>query len=115
VQPRVLEQQGVELRLASGSLDGKTGPLKSFTPVISVVGSIQKGRQVQINATPGYWTLLYVAKGCVNVNQETVKQHNLVVFEKENDEIIPTAEGYCNFYFFQGSRLTSPLRPKIIL
>src|ERR1700754_3479190 len=34
VQPEVLQQEGVHLRLASGGYESKTGPLKSFTPVI---------------------------------------------------------------------------------
>ncbi len=92
VQPAILQQDGVSLRLVSGTYEGKTGPLKSFTPVISIIGSIQKGKQVQFAAIPGYWTLLYVIEGAVNINQESVGAHNLVVFQKENEEVIVTAE-----------------------
>jgi redox-sensitive bicupin YhaK (pirin superfamily) len=112
MQPQVLPQEGVDLRLASGSYEGKTGPLKSFTPVISIVGSIQKGRQVQIAASPGYWTLLYVAKGCINVNQEAVKQYNLVVFEKENDEIVLTAEEDTVILFLSAEPIDEPVAAK---
>ena len=87
-QPRVLEQEGVDLRLASGAYEGVTGPLKSFTPVISITGSIRQGKRVQFTATPGYWTLLYIAGGKVCINQETIDEHHLVVFEKAGDEII---------------------------
>lgn len=112
MQPRVLDQEGVDMRLASGSYEGKSGPLRSFTPVISIVGSIQKGRQVQFNATPGYWTLLYVAKGCVNVNQEVVKQYNLVVFEKENDEVLLTAEEDSVILFLSAEPIDEPVAAK---
>lgn len=112
MQPRVLDQEGVDIRLASGSYEGKTGPLKSCTPVISIVGSIQKGRQVQFIATPGYWTLLYVAKGCVNLNQEAVKQYNLVVFEKENDEVILTAEEDTVILFLSAEPINEPVAAK---
>ena len=61
--PKVLQQEGVNLRLASGDYDGLTGPMKTHTPVISVVGEINKGKRVQFTATPGYWTLVYVIKG----------------------------------------------------
>jgi len=91
-QPRVLEQEGVDLRLASGAYEGVTGPLKSFTPVISITGIIRQGKRVQFTATPGYWTLLYIAGGKVCINQETIDEHHLVVFEKAGDEIILTAE-----------------------
>lgn len=92
LQP-VLQQDGADLRLASGDYDGRTGPLKTFTPIISIIGEIKKGTRVQFTATPGYWTLLYVIKGSISVNCETVNQYNLIVFEKGNDEIIITVAG----------------------
>ncbi|MBN9381798.1 MAG: pirin family protein [Chitinophagaceae bacterium] len=91
-QPPVLQQEGVDLRLASGRYEDVTGPLKSFTPIVSISGSIRQGKRVQFSATPGYWTLLYIIKGRACVNQETIAPYHLVVFEKENDEIILTAE-----------------------
>ena len=112
MQPRVLQQEGVDLRLASGSYEDKTGPLKSFTPVISIVGSIQKCRQVQIAATPGYWTLLYIAKGSININQETIRQYNLIVFEKENDEIVLTAEEDAVVLFLSAEPIDEPVAAK---
>ncbi len=112
MQPPVLQQEGVNLRLASGSYDDKTGPLKSFTSVISIVGDIAKGKRVQFTATPGYWTLLYVIKGAITINCETVTQYNLVVFEKENDEIIITAEEDTQVLFLSAEPITEPVAAK---
>jgi len=111
-QPNVLQQDGVNLRLASGSYDGKTGPLKSYTPVVSIVGEIAQGKQVQLMATPGYWTLLYIAKGSVTVNQETVNQYNLIVFEKDNEEIILTAEEDAQILFLNAEPIEEPVAAK---
>ena len=112
VQPPVLEQEGVRLRLASGGYEGKTGPLKSFTPVITLQGHIEKGRRVQFTATPGYWTLLYIAKGAVCVNAETVTQHQLIVFEKDNDELIVTAEEDTQILFLSAQPIDEPVAAK---
>ncbi|RFZ85044.1 pirin family protein [Mucilaginibacter terrenus] len=101
-QPAVLQQDGVDLRLASGSFDGHTGPLKSFTPVVSIAGNISSGKTVQLTATPGYWTLLYIAKGSLCINQESIKAYNLIVFEKDNDEIILTAEEDATILYLSG-------------
>jgi redox-sensitive bicupin YhaK (pirin superfamily) len=111
-QPNVLQQDGVNLRLASGSYDGKTGPLKSYTPIVSIVGEIAKGKQVQLMATPGYWTLLYIANGSVTVNQETVDEHNLIVFEKDNEEIILTAEEEAQILFLSAEPIDEPVAAK---
>jgi redox-sensitive bicupin YhaK (pirin superfamily) len=110
--PKVLQEDGVNLRLASGSYDGKIGPLKSYTPIVSIIGEIAQGKQVQLMATPGYWTLLYIAKGSVTVNQETIDQYNLIVFEKDNEEIILTAEEDAQILFLSAEPIEEPVAAK---
>jgi redox-sensitive bicupin YhaK (pirin superfamily) len=111
-QPDVLQQEGVHLRLASGGYDGATGPLKSFTPVITIVGDIEKGRRVQLTATPGYRTLLYIAKGALCVNAETISEHHLIVFEKDNDELIVIAEQDTQLLFLSALPIDEPVAAK---
>jgi redox-sensitive bicupin YhaK (pirin superfamily) len=111
-QPQVLQQEEVDLRLASGEYDGKTGPLKSFTPIIAVAGKIKQGKRVQFTAMPGYWTLLYIAKGALCVNQETINQYQLIVFEKENDEIIVTAEEDTQLLFLSAEPVNEAVAAK---
>lgn len=111
-QPNVLQQDGVNLRLASGEYDGQVGPLKTYTPVISIVGEIEKGRQVQFIATLGYWTLLYIAKGSVTINQEQADQYKLVVFEKDNEEIILTACEDTQILFLSAEPIDEPVAAK---
>jgi redox-sensitive bicupin YhaK (pirin superfamily) len=110
--PYVLPQEGVHLRLASGEFDGLTGPIKTHTPVVSVVGEIEKGKRVQLTATPGYWTLLYVIKGRICVNQESVLPQHLIVFEKENDEIIIIAEEDAQVLFLSAEPIDEPVAAK---
>ena len=111
-QPRILQQEGVDLRLASGEYEGVTGPLKSFTPVISISGSIRRGKMVQFTATPGYWTLLYIANGKACINQESVSKYHLVIFEKANDEFILTAEEDTQVLFLSAEPISEPVAAK---
>lgn len=110
--PKVLQQDGVDLWLASGDYDSATGPMKTFTPIISIAGEIKKGKRVQFTATSGYWTLLYIAKGKLCINQETVNHHNLIVFEKENDEIIVTAEEDAQVLYLSAEPIDEPVAAK---
>ncbi|GAA4310883.1 pirin family protein [Compostibacter hankyongensis] len=110
--PRVLEQEGVTLRLASGEYEGKTGPLQSYTPVISIIGELKKEKRVQLTATPGYWTLLYVASGNITANQEPIAEHHLVVFEKEHEEILVSAEEDSRILFLSGEPIDEPVAAK---
>lgn len=111
--PRVLIQEGVQLRLASGEYDGQTGPIQNFTPVISVVGEIEAGREVLFPATPGYWTLLYVIKGSVLINGTgKVDLHNLIVFSKEGTELTVKAEHDAQVLFLSAEPLEEPVAAK---
>lgn len=111
--PRVLEQDGVELRLASGEYEGKRSPMKSFTPVIAINGAIEKGKTVRITATPGYQALLYVSKGSFLVNeQKTAQMHQLVVFEKEHDEIVITANEDSAILYLSAEPIDEPVAAK---
>ncbi|SIN82652.1 pirin family protein [Chitinophaga niabensis] len=111
--PVVLEQEGVQLRLASGEYEGKKSPMKSFTPVIAIIGTIQKGKTVKIDATPGYQALLYVSKGSISANdKESIPFHNLIVFEKENDEIVITALEDAGILFLSAEPIDEPVAAK---
>jgi quercetin 2,3-dioxygenase len=111
--PKVLQQEGVHLRLASGEYDGQTGPIQNFTPIISIVGEIGAGRQVLFPATPGYWALLYVIKGTVLINDsEQVALHNLVVFNKEGDEFTVKATEDAQILFLSAEPIDEPIAAK---
>ena len=67
---------------------------------------------MQFTATPGYWTLLYVTKGTLNINCETVSLYNLIVFERENEEIIITAEDDSEVLFLSAEPIDEPVAAK---
>lgn len=110
--PRVIDQDGVQFRLASGEYNGHTGPIQNFTPVISMIGEIQAGREIELHAEPDYWTLLYVANGKVVVNDEPVNEHHLVVFKKEAGEIIVSATENAQLLFLSAEPIDEPVAAK---
>ncbi|MFT3676877.1 MAG: pirin family protein [Chitinophagaceae bacterium] len=111
-QPVAIEQDGVSFRLASGSYNGQDGPVQQFTPVISMLGSIAAGKEVLLNAEPGYWTLLYVISGDVMVNDEPVTPYHLVIFEKENTSVALMASTDARVLFLSAEPLDEPVAAK---
>ena len=107
--PKVIDKDGVQFRLASGDYKGHTGPIQNFTPVISMIGEIRAGKEIELYATPDYWTLLYVANGKVVVNDEPVEQHHLVVFNKAEGEIIVSATGDAQLLFLSAEPIDEPV------
>ncbi|MFT3700967.1 MAG: pirin family protein [Agriterribacter sp.] len=110
--PRIYEEDGIHFRLASGAYDSLEGPIKSLTPVISMIGELARGKRLQFSATPGYWTLLYVVKGSICINNESVAAHNLIVFEKNNDEVIVIAEADTQLLFLSAAPIDEPVSAK---
>lgn len=110
--PSVLQQDGVSFKLISGEYEGATGPLQSFTPVILINGEMQNNSRVQFSVTPGYWTLIYVISGTVCINNERINEHNLIVFEKNNEEVIVHALQDARLLFLSAEPINEPVAAK---
>jgi len=110
--PRVIDQPGVQFRLASGTYNNETGPIQNFTPVISMIGEISTGNTVTLQAIPGYWTLLYIIKGAVVVNDTPVDMHNLVVFGMEEEDVVITAVSDAQVLFLSAEPIDEPVAAK---
>ena len=112
--PRIMEQEGVNLRLASGTFAGKTGPISiSYTPVISAAGEITKGKELEFEVTENYWTLLYIAHGRVTVDDITpVEEHHLIVFKREGTQFSITANEDSQILFLSGAVIDEPVAAK---
>ncbi|QHS63865.1 pirin family protein [Chitinophaga agri] len=112
--PRIFEQDGVNLRLVSGQFEGKTGPVNiSFTPVISAVGEIANGKEIEFNVTEDYWTLLYVAHGRVTIDDITpVAEHNLIVFDRKGTHFSVAANEDSQILFLSAEVIDEPVAAK---
>jgi redox-sensitive bicupin YhaK (pirin superfamily) len=112
--PRILERDGVNLRLISGEFDGKNGPVNiSFTPVITAVGEIADGKEIDFEVTDGYWTLLYVVHGRVTIDDITpVAEHNLIVFKKEGTMFTVAANEDSQILFLSALPIDEPVAAK---
>jgi redox-sensitive bicupin YhaK (pirin superfamily) len=112
--PNILEQDGVNIRLVSGSFDGKTGPVNiSFTPVITAVGEIANGKEVEFEVTADYWTLLYVVHGRVTIDEITpVAEHNLIVFKREGTMFSVAANEDSQILFLSAQVIDEPVAAK---
>jgi redox-sensitive bicupin YhaK (pirin superfamily) len=111
-QPKVLIGEGLDFSLASGDYEIKTGPIKNFTPVISIVGKIAKSKEANFKAIPGYWALLYIINDSVNVNKQVISQYNLIVFEKDNEEISVMATEDSQVLFLSAEPIDEPVSAK---
>ena len=56
--------------------------------------------------------MLYVVNGSINVNMEAVTEHQLIVFEKADDEIIVCAAASAQLLFLSAQPIDEPVAAK---
>ena len=66
----VLDNNGVQIRLYSGTLSGITSPIKNYTSVIVADITIEAGAATVQQLPANYNTFLYVVKGNVKVGED---------------------------------------------
>ena len=66
----VLDNNGVQIRLYSGTLSGVTSPIKNYTSVIVADITIEAGAATVQQLPANYNTFLYVIKGNVKVGED---------------------------------------------
>ena len=110
--PSPFEEDGVDLKLASGNYQQHTGPLRSFTPVVSIFGIVQQNKTLNLAATEGYWTLLYIMEGLLLVNNEEVAAHHLVIFNKSGTGISVTTKENTKLLYLSAGPINEPVAAK---
>jgi len=110
--PAITTEAGTDLRLASGIYKGLNGPITSFTPVTSIFGTLQAGKNISFEAPEGNWTLLYVLDGAVTVNQQPVEKYHLVVFSKTGTDITVTATADTKLLYLSALPIDEPVAAK---
>jgi hypothetical protein len=111
--PLLFSEEGIDLRLASGTYDHLEGPIQSFTPVVAAFGFVQTNKTIRLNAKEGYWTLLYVLDGTITVNEERdIEAHHLVIFSKEGTHITLTTRANTRLLYLSGEPINEPVAAK---
>ena len=110
--PSLFEEEGIDIKLASGQYEQYAGPLKSFTPIISAFGSVRQGKTVNFIAREGYWTLLYILEGTALVNEQEISAHHLVVFSKDATDISFSAKQNTKLLYLSAEPINEPVAAK---
>ncbi len=106
-----LDDNGSILRVIAGDYDGTHGAATTFTPVNLWDVRIKKGYKTDKLPLPlGFNTMLLVLKGTVLVNNiESIKQKELVFFEREGDYITIESSSDAMILILNGKPLNEPI------
>ncbi len=109
-------EDGVEIRLYSGSFAGLSSPLKNYTPVIMADITIEPSVTTVQQIPANFNTFLYVLKGDVKVgdDQKLLQQDQVgwldLFKEKEQSELkLTSGEGGVRFVLYSGKPTGVPI------
>jgi redox-sensitive bicupin YhaK (pirin superfamily) len=104
----LIEKEGVEFRLISGTYEGKRGPAKS--DVLTAMLRMNPNYSLPLLFTEKQNVLIYVLEGKVRINEvEIAEQNDLVVFENSMDEILIECMVSAKILLMAGVPIDEPL------
>ena len=104
----LIEKEGVEFRLVSGSFEGKKGPAKS--DVLTAMIRMKEGSTFKFTQSAKDNVIVYMLEGTLEINGEkTVNRYDLVSFEHSTGDILLEAESNCAVLLVSGEPINEPL------
>lgn len=104
----LVEKEGVEFRLISGKYDNQKGPAKS--DVVTAMLRMKSNSEFSLNFPANHNVTFYVLEGELSLNaSQPIKQYDLVVFEKSEDDILLNAKTDSKLLVMAGVPINEPL------
>jgi hypothetical protein len=91
------------VRVIAGEFRGVKGPAQTFTPVSLLDVRLQKNESLRLNLRDGFSAGLYVVEGKTTVNGESAGQGELVVLERNGDEVLIEAASDAIVFVMSGA------------
>ncbi|EPZ49520.1 pirin family protein [Bacteriovorax sp. BAL6_X] len=107
--PIINPNKDVELKLVSGKYDGKIGPCQSFTPINIIQTKMQKNSNFLLSLDDKTNLLVLIRKGSVAVNGNQVNEHQLVIFERDGQEVELSSNVGAELLILNGEPIDEPV------
>lgn len=104
------ESEGYRLYLYSGQYKDKKGPIAPNNNVTLMRADLHPGGKVLLDTAKNENLLLYQLSGLTEVNGRTVKEKQLIVFEREKGQVEIIAKESARLVYLSGQPLNEPVK-----
>ena len=102
------EEAGV-VNVIAGTFQDTKGPATTYTPVNLFDIKLRKGGQTVFHVPSQHNSAILVINGEIEVNGESAKEHNFVLFENDGEEIVVKANEQAVLLFMSGEPIDEPI------
>lgn len=97
------------VRVIAGNLKGIEGPARTFTRIQIYDVHASAGGKITLNLTPGDTASLLMLKGTALVNDNIVREEDMIIFEKEGSSIDIEANNDLHCLLLSGEPIQEPI------
>jgi redox-sensitive bicupin YhaK (pirin superfamily) len=100
---------GGTVRVIAGTFNGAKGPAKTFTPIELYDVRLKAGASVSLAVGDGYAGGLFVSRGSVVINGREAAAEDLVVLDRQGDEVVIEASEDAVVLVMSGAPIDEPI------
>src|SRR5690606_12933392 len=89
----VIKKDSLTITIVAGNAFDRTSNLHIHSPMIFMIMSTHEKGTFTFEHIPGHEHALYVVKGSLKIGDETLNEHEMMVFEKESDIEVSYSKG----------------------
>ena len=107
--PNILLGENTKLRVIAGIYEGKKGPAFTFTKVNMYEIISKDNKKISLKFKNGTNTLILIMSGKLEIENQTFKEKNILIFEQEGNEIAFVASDDFKGLILNGEPIDEPI------
>ncbi len=97
-----IEDDDYKVQIVAGEYNGIKGPARTFSPLLLMRGTIKTEGQLSLSIPASYNSLVYVLKGELLADNQTVYNKSLIWYNTDGEQIQLTAKEATTFILLSG-------------
>ena len=105
----VINQDGVQLKILSGEMQGIKSPVTTFSDTLTVHGIIESGKGINLAIAKNFNACLYIISGQLKILGEKIDSRKMIWFNNDDDHIWISASTDSEFLLLTGQPIDEPM------
>ncbi|RYX99813.1 hypothetical protein EON78_02585, partial [bacterium] len=105
----VIKEDGVQLKILSGEMQGIRSPVTTFTDTLTVHGIIESGKGINLAIPKNFNASLYIISGQLKILGEKIDSRKMIWFNNDDDHIWISASKDSEFLLLAGEPIDEPM------